>query len=299
MKRLLFVFLSSFSITVWGQQFFDEKALIGNLKFLSSDSLEGRKTGSGGNAKARAFIKDQFRKGKLKTLGNDYELPFDVSIYSESKKGVNLAGVVYGKSKSGKYIVVSAHYDHEGIKNGIVYNGADDNASGVSALFALAEYFQKNKPVHNIIFVAFDAEEIGLQGAKIFVKKPPVPLDQILVNINMDMVSRADNNQLVACGTYYYPQLRPFLEKAGNQEKIKMIFGHDDPKIFKGDENWTQSSDHAPFHLANIPFVYFGVMDHKDYHQPTDDFEKIKAATYINCIKLIVRALVEIDKGLK
>ena len=212
---------------------------------------------------------------------------------------MNLAGVIKGKSKSDKYLVVSAHYDHEGIKNGNIYNGADDNASGTSALFALIEYFQKHKPVHHILIVAFDAEESGLQGSSAFVKSPPVPISQILADINMDMVSRADNNELVACGTFFYPQLKPLIENAGRQDKIRFKFGHDDPTKFKGKENWTYSSDHVPFHNAKIPFVYFGVADHADYHKHTDDFEKVNAATYISCVKLIVKAVREIDKGLE
>ncbi len=298
MKKVFLIATVCFSLTGFAQQLFDETALIENLKFLASDSLEGRRTGTPGNSKARKYIKEQFKKLKLESLGHsNYEMPFQFSVRGEERNGVNLIGVLKGKAESQKVLVISAHYDHVGIRDGKIYNGADDNASGVSALFALAEYFQKNRPVHTLIFVAFDAEEMGLQGAKALVETTK-PVDQILANINMDMVSRADSNQLVACGTFYYPQLKPFLEKVKEQDNIKMIFGHDDPSRFKGKENWTFSSDHGPFHSASIPFIYFGVSDHADYHQPTDDFEKVNPTTYISCVKLILRAVVEIDKGL-
>jgi hypothetical protein len=296
-KTLLFVFIF-ISFVISAQPLFDEKALISNLKFLSSDSLEGRKVGSVGSAQARIYIKNQFRKWNLEPLGNDFELPFQFSTRSQKIDGINLGGILKGKSKSGKFLVVSAHYDHEGIKNEKIYNGADDNASGTCALFALMEYFQWHKPDHTILFVAFDAEELGLQGANAFIRDPPVLLDEILANVNMDMVSRADNNELVACGTFFNPQLKVLIEKVGSQGKVKFKFGHDDPAKFKGRDNWTYSSDHGPFHTMKIPFVYFGVADHADYHKHSDDFEKIDAATYINCVKLIVKALAEIDKGL-
>lgn len=299
MKKTYLFILVCFYFSASGQQLFDEKTLLSNLKFLSSDSLEGRRVGSAGIAQARILIKDQFKKLKLEPVDKNYELPFEFEVRSGRQDGVNLAGVIKGSTQSDKYLVISAHYDHEGIKNEKIYNGADDNASGTSALFAIAEFFQKNKPVHNMIFVAFDAEEMGLQGAKAFVKNPPVPLNQILVNINMDMVARADNDELVACGPFFYPHLKPLIERAGSQDKIKLKFGHDDPENFKGKENWTYSSDHGPFHTAKIPFVYFGVADHADYHQPSDDFEKVDTSTYISCVTLILKAVVEIDKGLK
>jgi Zn-dependent M28 family amino/carboxypeptidase len=279
-------------------QQFDERALIQNLKVLSADSMAGRRVGSPGAAMARDFIKYQFRKLKLEPMGNGYELPFDLSLRGEKKTAINLAGVIRAKSKTDKYIVISAHYDHEGIKGEKIFNGADDNASGVSALFALAEYFRKNKPTHNLLFVAFDAEEVGLQGARAFVKSPPVAFDKIILNINMDMVSRADKNALVACGTFYTPTLKPLLQKIEEQDGIRLTFGHDDPQLYKGSHNWTQSSDHGPFYDAKIPFIYFGVDDHPDYHKPTDDFEKVNPATYISCVKLILRSTIELDKGL-
>jgi Peptidase family M28 len=298
-KRFLIVSFVLVQGIVSAQQLFNETALIDNLKYLSADALEGRKPETKGGTEAQAFIKTQFKQLGLQALGNDYELPFDFEGRENIKvNGINIAGWIKGTSRSDEYIVISAHYDHVGIRNDKIYNGADDNASGVGALIALGEYFQKNKPVHSIILVAFDAEEMGLQGAKAFVKTPPIPIEKIRVNINMDMVARADDKALVACGTHYYPQLKPFIEKMGNTEKVRIILGHDDPAKYKGSDNWTQSSDHGPFHLAKIPFVYFGVADHGDYHKPTDDFEKVDIEIYKTCVRLIVRISGEIDKGL-
>jgi Zn-dependent M28 family amino/carboxypeptidase len=281
------------------QELFDEKALIENLKYLSSDALQGRKTESQGNFTARTFIKDQFKKLSLQPLGDNYELPFSFALKSGAKmKGVNVAGWMKGTSKTGKFIVISAHYDHLGIKAGKIYNGADDNASGTCALFAIAEFFKNNPPQHDLLFVSFDAEESGLQGAKAFVNSPPAPLQNVLVDINMDMISRADNKELVACGGFFYPKLKSLIEKVKNSEKTKIVFGHDDPALYTGSDNWTFSSDHGPFQKAKIPFVYFGVADHKDYHQATDDFEKVDPEIYKSNVRLIIRASQEIDRGI-
>jgi hypothetical protein len=295
-KSLLLIFLV-FPLALKAQSLFNEKELIANLKFLSSDSMKGRQTGTPENAVARNFVIEKFKQFKLTPFGSGYELPFEFENRSGTKiKGVNVAGWIKGTTDS--YIVISAHYDHVGVRSEKIYNGADDNASGTSALFAIAEYFGKHKPEHNIIIVAFDAEEMGLRGASAFVANPPVPLEKIKVNLNMDMVARADKGELVACGTFFYPQLKPHLESL-TSEKVKLVFGHDDPEKYKGQDNWTFSSDHGPFHRAKIPFIYFGVEDHKDYHQPTDDFELVNPEVYQACVKLIIQAAEKIDKGLK
>jgi len=300
MKYLFVLLFVSVNIVASAQQLFNERALIDNFKYLSSDALEGRKPETKGSELARTFIKAQFKKLKLEAFGKEYELPFEFDSKSGNKvKGVNLAGWIKGTGKDAKYIIISAHYDHVGINDGKIYNGADDNASGTSALFAIAEYFKNNKPQHNILIVAFDAEEMGLQGAKAFVKNPPIAIGDIVGNINMDMVSRADNKELVACGTFFYPQLKPFIDQVTVTESVKFVFGHDDPEEYKGEDNWTFSSDHGPFHSAKIPFIYFGVADHEDYHQHTDEFENVNPEVYKSCVRLIVLASNNIDKGLK
>ena len=297
MRFLILVGLISIVVSASAQKF-DEEALMQTLKILSADSMAGRKTGTDGNARARTFIKSQFKKLELEPLGNDYELPFTFDRRGESTAGINLAGIIRSKTKTDQFIVISAHYDHLGVRDEKIYNGADDNASGTVVLIALVEYFKKHQPKHNLIIVAFDAEEMGLQGARSFVKEPPVPIEKIILNVNMDMVARVDKKELVACGTFYYPQLKPLLQKVEQRDGIRLVFGHDNPEVFKGSNNWTHSSDHGPFHTAKIPFIYFGVEDHADYHKVTDDFEKVNPSIYISCVKLIVASIVELDKEL-
>ncbi len=274
----------------------DSKQLIDDIKYLSSDELQGRETGTAENATARNYVLARFKKSGIKPFNENYRQNFSFK-NSQGKefKGVNVVGFIKGKERPDKYIVITAHYDHVGIKDGEIYNGADDNASGTAALLAIAKYFKKNKPKHSLIFAALDAEEKGLRGAKFFVDNPPVPLESILLNINMDMVSRNDRGELYAAGTFHYPQFKSYLEAVQKNAPVKLLLGHDDPKL--GSDDWTFQSDHGAFHRKKIPFLYFGVEDHKDYHKPTDDFENIQPEFYVNAVETIVMAVKEIDKN--
>lgn len=278
---------------------FDHKLALGALKYLSSDELEGRKPGTEGHDKAKAYIKKQFELLGVKPLGNNYEQAFRVLLRREkdSVEASNLVGYIKGSYHPEKYIVIGAHYDHVGIRNGKIYNGADDNASGVGGLLAMGSYFQKYPPEHSILFLAFDAEESGLQGSRFFVENPFVELEQIAMMINMDMISRNDKGELYACGTNHYPYLAKFLKDAEKKkEQVSLRLGHDKPSM--GSDDWTNSSDQAPFHKANIPFIYFGVEDHPHYHKPTDDFETINVDFYLDCVDLILQSVKNFDQEL-
>lgn len=289
-------------ITFAKAQSIDENALLKNLKYLSSDELKGRKSGNEGNLEARKFLLEEFKKIGLETHYPDFQQNFTFKNRGEKKmvKGVNIVGFVAGSS-SRKLIVITAHYDHVGVGNpnasgDSIYNGADDNASGTAALLALAKYFKKHRPAHPMIFAALDGEEMGLQGAKALVKDFPFPLEDIVLDINMDMISRNEKGELYASGTYYHPDLKPILEEAAKGSPIKLMFGHDDPNT--GSDNWTEASDQGPFFNANVPHIYFGVEDHPDYHQPSDSFENIEPGFYINTVKLILKCTIELDQQL-
>lgn len=278
-------------------KYFDAGQLLRDVEYLASDELEGRSADLPSMQKARDYVEKRFKESGPKAFGDSYKQEFQITERGSDKKitGVNYVGHIKGKKQPNKYIVITAHYDHEGIRSGEIYNGADDNASGTAALFAIAKYFGKKKPNHSLIFVAFDAEEKGLQGARHFVANLPVAKESILLNINMDMVSRNDKGELYAAGAFHYPQLKPMLEASQKKAKVKLLLGHDDPKL--GRDNWTNQSDHAAFHAAKIPFVYFGVEDHKDYHRPTDDFANIQPEFYVKAVETIIDAVKELDKN--
>lgn len=272
--------------------------LLRDIQTLSADDMEGRGISTSGGAKARQYVAKRFKEVGITAFKNNYLQPFEFANRAGEKfNGANVVGYIEGTKFKDKYIVVSGHYDHVGIQKGEIYNGADDDASGTSALFAIAEYFKKNKPQHSIVFAAFDGEESGLRGAKAFVAAPPVAKESLLLNINMDMVSRNDKNELYAAGTYHYPNLKPTLEAVAKTSKIKLLIGHDSPELKRDD--WTNQSDHGAFHAAKIPFIYFGVEDHPDYHKPTDDFANIQTEFYVRAVETILEAVKSFDKELK
>lgn len=276
----------------------DRAQLLADIEFLASDELEGRLTGTEGNRVAREYIADRFQSLDLLMFGDTYEQHFS---FTNTRSGVdfdlavNLIGYIEGSSHPDRYIVVTAHYDHLGVRDGEIYNGADDNASGTGGLMAAARYFSHNQPENSIIFVAFDAEEQGLQGARYFVENPPVPLDQFVMNVNMDMISTNFENELYAVGTNHYPFLRPMIEESTADAHIDVLFGYDGAD---GRDDWTMSSDHGPFHQQGIPFIYFGVEDHPHYHQPSDIFENINPDFYAYAVETIIGFLRDVDQNL-
>jgi Zn-dependent M28 family amino/carboxypeptidase len=276
--------------------------LLEDVRILSADAMEGRGTGTPGSAMARAFIKKRFGDAGLLPLGASYESAFPLedgkgeNAIKNEPAGVNLVGYLLGKSHPARFIVVTAHYDHMGVANGQIYNGADDNASGVAALLALAAHFKREQPANSIIFAALDAEEIGLVGARALVAQLKAEKRDLVLNVNLDMVSHSDRGELYASGSYHTPALRPLLERVAARAPVKLLIGHDRPE--QGHDDWTKQSDQYAFHRAGIPFVYFGVEDHKDYHKPSDDFETITKDFFVGSAETILDAVKTFDADL-
>ena len=292
---LAFLFLFYFNSSS-AQHLINKDSLLAHVQELSSDKYEGREVESTGNELARAYILQRFQNIGLNSFDSSYIHPF--KFYSrftrKTYQGKNLIGYVPGYKDADIFVVLSAHYDHVGIKKRKIYNGADDNASGVGALIEIARYLVQHPLPYSIIISAFDAEEIGLRGADAFVEDPPVKLDSILLNINMDMISRNKDNEIYICGTAYSPFLRPPLDSLAKEAPIKVSFGHEAPES-TGADDWTHASDHGKFHRKEIPFLYFGVEDHEDYHEPTDDFEKIMPDFYHKVSEFILQCLTTLE----
>jgi len=270
-----------------------DNQLLKDVEVLSSDAYEGRKTGTKGAEMARAYIINRFQKLGLKSYPQNvnYAQEFTFNSRGGAKvNGTNVIGYIPGKGTN--VIVVSAHYDHLGVVKDQVFNGADDNASGTAGLLKIAAYFAKNKPNNTIIFASFDAEEMGLQGAKAFVANPPVNINTIAVNLNMDMIGHSDKGELYVAGTFKYPELKKYIDTT--RKEIKVILGHDDPKL--GHDDWTNQSDQGAFNAKNIPFLYFGVEDHKDYHKATDEYSTITKQFFSDAAKTVLDVVISIDK---
>ena len=279
----------------------DSERLMNAVTTLADPKFEGRAAGSPGGIAARAWIVDRFKAIGLGPVSGAYVYPFTYTRMTmngrQEGEGANVLGFCIGTEPTLPYFVVSAHYDHLGIRDGQIYPGADDDASGVAVILELAAFCRKTPFRHTVLFAAFDAEERGLQGAKVFLVKPPVPQDRIALNVNLDMVSRNDKREIFVAGTYHYPDLKKPLEEVAKRAPITVLFGHDKPvAVAGGVEDWTNQSDHGPFHAAKIPFVYFGVEDHADYHKPTDTADKINRGFFVDVAETILDAVIALDR---
>ena len=268
-------------------------SLLEDVKTLSSDAYQGRKTGTDGAALARTFLKKRLSELGLSNYGGlqHFEQPFKAK--DRTGKMVDAKNLIaYIPGKSPEIIVISGHYDHLGVINEEIYNGADDNASGVAAMLNIAAHYKKSKPDHTLVFAFFDAGEFDWQGSGYFVDHAPFDLKKVLLNVNLDMISHNEKNELYAAGTFTNPQLKKYLTHT--QPNVKIMLGHDNPEFNVDD--WTNQSDQGAFHAKGIPFLYFGVEDHKDYHKASDKFENIQPAFFIDAAKAILEIVDNVDK---
>ena len=272
----------------------DSIALLWDVAAISDDSMGGRAVGSLGGAKTRDFIAARFDALGLETIapGRIHKVPVNSpsARLKDLHFGANVVGMLTGSVHPDQYIVITAHYDHLGIGRAVhgdsIYNGADDNGSGAAALAILARHFVRARPAHSLVFAAVDGEESGMWGSRYFVATPTVPLDRILIDINLDMIGRNVNNELYAAGPGKYPLLTPLVEAAVACAPIHLTIGHDRASAGPGND-WTGQSDQSAFHAKGIPFVYFGEEDHPDYHRPSDQADKLMPAFYVGATRTV------------
>lgn len=276
--------------------------LLEDVRILSADDMEGRDTGSPGGERARAYIVSRLEAIGVQAPPFGRLQPFQASGRTaegvKAFSGVNIVGLIPGTRVPDRYIVVTAHYDHVGVSGGQIYNGADDNASGVATMLEMARRLKADPPEHSVLIVSLDGEERGLLGAREFVRAPPVPLSSISLNLNFDMTARAETDgHLWVTGTYQQPQLRPILEAVAPQGPVSFAFGKDTPQD-TGENNWVDASDHGAFHEAGVPFLYMGVDYHPDYHRPSDDFERITPAVFTSATEIAIAGFRALDRAM-
>lgn len=257
--------------------------LMADLRFLADPAQEGRRIGTAGNARARAFLAQRFHDLGLGTLGEEHAQPFTW----RGTAGVNLVGRLAGTRHPERIILVTAHYDHVGIRNGLVYPGADDNASGSAALLQIAAWMSAHPPAHTMLFCLFDGEESGLYGSQAFAASPPVPLDDIDVVLNLDMIAQGTRGRIFVGGSSYTTGLRSHLTAAFATSKVQVV-----PDF----EVYDAQSDQYPFMQRGIPFLFFCVGDDDPwYHTPQDTTERIPAVFYWAATEAILETLLRLD----
>jgi Zn-dependent M28 family amino/carboxypeptidase len=270
----------------------DSARLLGDLSVLAHDSMEGRSPETAGSRRARTFLERELAATGARPAHGAFAQPF---AWPEGR-GVNFVAMVPGRGVVDEVVVLTAHYDHLGTLEGRTFNGADDNASGTAALLEVTRQLVAEPLRHTAVVAFLDAEERGSRGARAFVAAPPVPLARVALNVNLDMVSRTAG-VLWAGGAHHTPALRPILERLAAYAPLTLRLGHDRPGAPEGDD-WTSQSDHAVFHELGIPFVYFGVEDHPDYHRPTDDFERVDAGEFVTAVRTILLGVRALDAAL-
>lgn len=246
---------------------YDQDAMTEDLAYLASPELDGRAPGSTGDAVARDFVAERFEcLGLTRTgTGDGYEQRFTDA---EGNETGNVLGMIVGSRSSlaDEVIVVSAHIDHFG--DG--WLGANDNASGVTALLAIAASMvnEDAQPERTVVFAAFGAEESGYEGSEHFMEEPPseIEVDRIVYNVNMDMVgSYLSSSTLYALGT--------FQGTAGREAVHARSDEHPTIDISLGDGS--DLSDNYAFCTRGIPYVFFWTEDTDCYHERCDRSELI------------------------
>lgn len=262
MKRFLALLLAILSLNLSFAQRQQRELIKKDVYYLSSDALEGRKVGSIGNSLAREYICSQLDSLKIEYYIQYFAVDLGNNIVAEIRAEKPLY--------NSEYIVIGAHYDHLGIKNNKIYNGADDNASGSAMLLQLARLLSVNadKINRNIILVWFDAEEIGLVGSDHFAYNPMFvsSLSDIKLMINLDMVGWYKDGALEIANIAMVNGWKDIFESTKNNLKIKTS---------KYEKSLFTDSDYSSFARKDVPAITMTTGLDSPYHKPEDDADLI------------------------
>ena len=320
MYKILLIFLLIFSFSSYSQEnikfskTIQIEDLYKHISVLSSDSLEGRETGKRGQKMAADYIASFFssigippfkkntyyQKFKVKSERHickcdDCDLDFFKRIFKSNQtiRGENVLGYIEGSDLKDELLIITAHYDHLGMHDSLIFNGADDDASGVSAALEIAEAFilakkSGNGPRRSVLIMPVSGEEKGLLGSRYYTDNPIYPLENTVANLNIDMIGRLDDwhdngNYVYLIGSDRLSYDLHQVNEKMNSEYVGLDLDYrfneeDDPN------RYYFRSDHYNFAKNNIPVIFYFNGVHEDYHKPSDtiekiDFEKIKVIT--------------------
>jgi hypothetical protein len=243
---------------------------------LSSPSFLGRR--GPGAARTAAHLAEALKKLRLRpAFGDSYFQPFpEAEGRPEGEfSGRNVVAILPGSDRllKDEWIVLSAHFDHLGVKDEVLYPGADDNATGVAMLLEVAEYFALcgHRPRRTLVFAFFDQEEAGLLGSRYFAAHPPLPLTDLKAFLTADMLGRSMggvmNEYVFVLGSENSPRLRKLVTEVKPEKELTVA------RI--GVDIIGTRSDYGPFRDKKVPFLFFSTGEHRDYHQPSDTPEKV------------------------
>lgn len=306
--------------------------LYDHIEILSSDSLEGRETGKPGQKMAAHYIANHFKnigipafkrntyfqKFKVKSQRHvckcdDCDLTFFKRIFKSNQtiRGENVLGYIEGTDLKDELIIITAHYDHLGKHDSLIFNGADDDASGVAGAMEIAEAFMIAKkegygPRRSILIMPVSGEEKGLLGSEYYTDNPIYPLENTIANLNIDMIGRLDDWHDNGNYVYLIGSDRLSLELHNLNEEINAKYiGLDLDYRFNDEEDpnrYYYRSDHYNFAKNNIPVIFYFNGIHEDYHRPSDTIEKLdfnKIETITKLIFLTAWELANRDERIK
>jgi len=275
---------------------------------LADDVFEGREAGSRGGHASATYLRKELEKLAVEPAGPDGQW---FQTFGDNYR--NLLAMVSGSDPKLKneFILLTAHYDHVGYGSrsnsygpvGFIHNGADDNASGVSALLELIQAILAlpQPPGRSILFMLWDGEEKGLLGSRHWIENPTVPLETIRLLINLDMIGRLRDDRLEVFGTRTAQGLRRLVARVNSQQPIDsaqtLLPGT--PLLAGGlllDFQWDvrANSDHWPFFEHDIPFLQYHTGLHDDYHRPSDDTHLINTAGMRRVTQLLFATVVAV-----
>ncbi|HIB37257.1 M20/M25/M40 family metallo-hydrolase [Mesonia sp.] len=287
MKLFLFLLFMLTTGFAQSQQEITEAELTQHIEFLTAEDLKGRYPGTPENDSVVNYLVDNFSKNEISVLVQEFEAQMrkDSSIV----KTYNVLGLVEGKDSifKNEVIVLGAHYDHLGMKGDSIYHGADDNASGIAALLEIAEKVKahQNELQRSIIFIAFGAEEQGLLGSQFFVENPIIPIDQIKLMMNMDMLGHLNTEKhLYMGGAGTFPGGVELMKSLANSDELN-------PIVHAGGVG---GSDHVSFYRKGISVLGFHTGGHDYYRQPSDTIEHLNIPGEVIASNYIYQALMEI-----
>jgi Zn-dependent M28 family amino/carboxypeptidase len=264
-----------------------------HLYIIAADSMQGRETGSAGQKKAGRYLIGEYQKNQVSFPkgASDFYQAVPAAFLNKKRNNnlpdsENIWAFIEGTEKPEEVIVISAHYDHVGIENGEIYNGADDDGSGTSALLEIAQAFQMAKkaghgPKRSILFLHVTGEEHGLLGSRYYSENPLFPLVNTVADVNIDMIGRRDalhantNNYVYIIGANRLSAELDHISATMNQKHVGLDLDYrfNDPK----DPNrFYERSDHYNFAKHGIPSVFFFNGVHADYHKKSDEADKIE-----------------------
>ena len=296
-----------------GEASITEALIRRHVNVIADDSMLGRNTPSRGLDLTAAYVAAQFKRlglkpggdagsfiqryplGTIPAGGGNGDSPATSPAFDPTS-APNSVGILRGTDPElrDEYIVISAHMDHVGVNGASVkdsiWNGADDDASGTAGVLALAEAFAQTPPRRSIIFLTVSGEEHGLWGSSWFTTHPPVPIDRIVANLNVDMIGRNWKDSIVVIGLEH-SDLGGTLAKVNAAHPELGITAIRDPWP---QENFFGRSDHYNFARRGIPALFFFNGVHVDYHQPSDSPEKIDAEKGSRVVRLIYHVAVAI-----